>query len=163
MKTTSLIIVFLLGGILGFVSAKYVTSNKIKEEKAYSSQNRIPEWSWNDSLDAVKMAPKSHKIVYEDDKVRVLQVVLHPNSIEPIHTHQFKSIMWFAKETSMTYFQYESSKNGQYKIIDSIKIAKIPIEALNHGDIVDPETPHAVKNTGKEIGIAYRIELKKVF
>lgn len=161
MKTTSLIIGLLLGGFLGSGLTKYLTPNKSAE--AFDSTNTIPKWTWSDSLDAVKIAPRSHKIVYEDDRVRVLQVILQPETTEPMHTHQFKSVMWFAKETPMTYYQYNLSENVEYEITDSIKIPQMPAEALNHGDMVEPEVPHAVKNTGSEVGIAYRIEFKNDF
>lgn len=163
MKTTSLIIGLLFGGLLGFGLTKYLTSNNSQEVKLINSKNTVSKWTWSDSLEAVKIAPNSHKIVYEDNKVRLLQVILQPKTIEPIHTHQFKSIMWFIKATPMTYYQYDLSKNGKYEITDSIKIPQMPVEALNHGDVVEPEVPHAVKNTGSEIGIAYRIEFKKDF
>ncbi|MFC3559756.1 hypothetical protein [Pedobacter jamesrossensis] len=163
MKTTFLIIGLLIGGLLGFGLTKYFNSNNSKELKVISSKNTVANWNWADSLESVKNAPSSHKIVYEDSKVRVLQVILQPKTVEPIHTHQFKSIMWFTKATPMTYYQYNLSKSGKYEITDSIKIGLMPAEVLNHGEIVEPEKPHAVKNTGSETGIAYRIEFKKDF
>jgi hypothetical protein len=36
------------------------------------------EWLWGDELDAVVAAPNSHRVVFENDQVRVLEVTLAP-------------------------------------------------------------------------------------
>ncbi|MEZ4803486.1 MAG: hypothetical protein R2797_12000 [Gelidibacter sp.] len=167
MNTKSLIIGLLFGGLLSFGITKYITSSnsqiKNTDLEQQTTKPKTPKWTWADSLDAVKVAPNSHKIIFEDDKVRILKVLLEPNTIEPIHTHQFKSVMWFDKATPMSYYQYNLSQNGKYEITDSINIPQMPVEVLNHGESVDPEPPHAVKNTGTETGVAYRVEFKNNF
>jgi hypothetical protein len=42
---------------------------------------------WSDKLDAVKAAPENHKVIFENEHVRVLNVEIAPHSKEPIHTH----------------------------------------------------------------------------
>ncbi len=59
-----------------------------------------------DSLDAVARAPQSHDTAYEDSAVRILRVLLKGNRIEPVHTHQWKSLTWFAHAVPMIYYQY---------------------------------------------------------
>ena len=166
MKIAYLVVGFLIGGIISFAltNSFYQTNSR-----AYSGELRQPKpdatliepkWNWSDSTDAVKAAPQSHKIVYEDSTVRILRVVLESNKMEPIHTHQFKSVMWFTQATPMTYYRYGLTNNN-YVIQDSIEIPKMPLEVLNRGDVVDAEGPHAIKNLSKEEGIAYRVEFKK--
>jgi hypothetical protein len=44
-------------------------------------------WSWPDTMDATVAAPESHRVLYEDDRTRVLEVVIPPGVREPEHTH----------------------------------------------------------------------------
>ncbi|MET0243298.1 MAG: hypothetical protein ABW174_07510 [Flavitalea sp.] len=60
----------------------------------------------------------------------------------------------------MTYFKYKANGTN-YLIEDSFQIPQMPPAALNHASPVDAEGPHAIRNSGKEQGIAYRVEFKK--
>jgi quercetin dioxygenase-like cupin family protein len=167
MKITYLIVGLLVGGIVSFFLTKsfyQISSAQPGNPTQASSDTPLTAstWSWSDSLDAVKAAPKSHKIVYEDSTVRILQVTLEANKTEPIHTHKWKSIMWFTRATPMTYYK-QGLTNNTYIIEDSIPIPQMPPEVLNHGDVVEAEGPHAIKNTSNEDGVAYRVEFKKEF
>src|SRR3954452_18464053 len=51
--------------------------------------------TWDPELDAVKAAPKHHKVLFENDRVRVLEVILPPNDEEPIHHHRWPSVFVF--------------------------------------------------------------------
>ncbi|PVD51804.1 hypothetical protein DC498_12160 [Terrimonas sp.] len=168
MKITYLIVGILIGGISTFVFTKsfYQTSSSKQSDKPKQTKSDTSliqtKWNWADSIDAIKAAPESHKVVYEDTNVRILRVVLEANKTEPMHTHQWKSIMWFTQANPMTYYKYGLT-NNKYIILDSIAIAQMPLEVLNHGDIMNAEEPHAIRNLSNKEGIAYRVEFKKEF
>ena len=42
---------------------------------------------WPGNLDGVKAAPETHKVIFENEHVRVLEVTIPPHSKEPVHTH----------------------------------------------------------------------------
>ena len=44
--------------------------------------------TWDPALDAV-VAPKHHKVIFENERLRVLEVTLEPNDEEPIHHHRW--------------------------------------------------------------------------
>jgi len=121
------------------------------------------DWTWSDKLDAVNVASKNHHIVYEDQKVRVLQVICPPGSEEPVHTHQYSSTMWFTHSARFMYYTYVASKNGRLVKKDSVEVKGFPAEALNKGQKVDREGPHSVKNISTDTLLAYRIEYKLDF
>jgi hypothetical protein len=50
-------------------------------------------WEHPDELDAVVAAPTSHRIVFENEDVRVLEVTVAPGVHEPEHTHRWPSVM----------------------------------------------------------------------
>jgi len=121
------------------------------------------KWSWPDSLDAIAVAPESHNIVYEDSTVRILQVICPPGVEEAIHTHQYKSTAWFTQSAHIIYYTYVLDTNNQLVKKDSFNIKGFPAEALNKGQMAEPEPPHSVKNVGTDTFMAYRIEYKKEF
>ncbi|RYY53632.1 MAG: hypothetical protein EOO09_17380 [Chitinophagaceae bacterium] len=120
-------------------------------------------WKWSDSLDAVAAAPANHKIVYEDSAVRVLMVVCPPGKEEAVHTHRYKSTMWFTNSAHLVFYNYAADANNRLVKKDSAEINGFPAEMLNKGQQVDPEEPHSIRNAGSDTFIAYRVEYKKEF
>jgi hypothetical protein len=51
-------------------------------------------WPWPDSLDAVIAAPEYHKLVLENDRVRVLDTIIPVGDIVPVHTHRWPAIYY---------------------------------------------------------------------
>ena len=51
--------------------------------------------TWNLALDAVAAAPAHHKVLFENDRLRVLEVTLPPDDEEPVHHHRWPSIFVF--------------------------------------------------------------------
>lgn len=50
---------------------------------------------WDPALDAVAAAPANHKVVFENDRLRVLEVILEPDEEEPTHHHRWPSVFVF--------------------------------------------------------------------
>jgi hypothetical protein len=51
--------------------------------------------TWDSALDAAIAAPKHHKVLFENENLRVLEVTLEPNDEEPIHHHRWPSVFVF--------------------------------------------------------------------
>lgn len=51
--------------------------------------------AWDPALDAVVAAPKHHKVLFENDALRVLEVTLEHEDEEPIHHHRWPSVFVF--------------------------------------------------------------------
>ncbi|HEX8576894.1 MAG TPA: hypothetical protein VF677_11425 [Flavobacterium sp.] len=165
MKIGQLVIGLLLGGLFGFGLTKYFAKTKqltdnTKTTKIDSSSSSA-KWTWPGSLDALKAAPDNHKVVYEDDNVRVLAVILNGKKSEPIHTHKWKSIMWIAKPIVPCQINnYVKDENGNLIKSDSLIIKEMPVDI---GQLINPEGPTSITNLGSENGVAYRVEFKKDF
>jgi hypothetical protein len=56
-----------------------------------------------DANDAVTAAPANHRVVFENDDVRVLDVTVAPHSKEPMHTHIWPSVMYIDHTTVNQY------------------------------------------------------------
>jgi len=51
--------------------------------------------TWDPALDAVVAAPKHHKVLFENENLRVIEVTLEPNDEEPVHHHRWPSVFVF--------------------------------------------------------------------
>jgi hypothetical protein len=56
-------------------------------------------------MDAVLAAPASHHVLVDNDRVRVLEVVIEPGTREPEHTHQAPSVMIIDEPARIRYHQ----------------------------------------------------------
>ena len=51
------------------------------------------ETEWPPHLEALVAAPANHRLLHEDDEVRVLKVTVQPGERENLHHHRWPSIM----------------------------------------------------------------------
>jgi len=49
--------------------------------------------AWPETLDAVRAAPGNHRVLLENDAVRVLDVTVAPGTREPVHAHCRPSVL----------------------------------------------------------------------
>ena len=83
MKTIVLSAYFVIA-FLGVVGSAQAQSNN-------RSKGICP---WPGNLDGAKVAPETHKIIFENEHVRVLEVTIPPHSEEPVHTHCLPSTLY---------------------------------------------------------------------
>jgi hypothetical protein len=51
--------------------------------------------TWDPALDAVVAAPKHHKVLFENENLRVIEVTLEHEDEEPVHHHRWPSVFVF--------------------------------------------------------------------
>jgi hypothetical protein len=51
--------------------------------------------TWDADLDAVAAAPAHHRVVFENERLRVLEVTLEADAEEPVHHHRWPSVFVF--------------------------------------------------------------------
>lgn len=110
---------------------------------------------WSSELDAVIAAPKNHKILLENDKVRVLEVTLAPGEKEALHHHRWPSALYI--QEAGDFIDYDGDGNV---IFDSRQLPKpLPMPFTMYKK---PEAPHSVVNLSKTKPIRLiRVELKQ--
>lgn len=108
----------------------------------------------HNNTDAVIAAPDSHKILLENDKVRVVEVIILPGKKEPMHTHFWPSVMIVDSSPEFKYYD-EFDNCETYPARDTTDQPFV--------EWMDPEGLHAVENLDLEkIYHAIRIEIKKL-
>jgi hypothetical protein len=113
-----------------------------------------PAWPYPDSLDAVVAAPQFHRILFENERVRVLEVTVGPHQREPVHTHRWPSVIY--KEQTGRGRYYNAA--GQLVHESTTPYRKSP--GLVRARWQAPEGPHAVENTDEVADRFIRVELK---
>ena len=96
--------------------------------------------------DAVSVAPKIHKILFENDEVRVLDVVVGPQEKAALHSHP-KNVVYALSSGKLRFTQ----ANGTTK---DVEIAQGGVSYSDGGH-------HVVENIGKTMVRALQVELKK--
>lgn len=108
------------------------------------------------SFDAVAAAPNSHRVLLEDEKIRVLRVEVAPGVTEAVHEHRWPSVMYFEQPEPITYIKY--------KLINEkpVETERFNAPALAKSQTVrdEPEELHAVTNRGSAPFVAIRTEFK---
>src|SRR5258708_11836226 len=109
-------------------------------------------WPWPERMDALIAAPASHRVVLENDRVRLLEVVIEPGAREPEHTHQAVSLMIVDEPARIRYY-----------VGDAVRFESRARSGTRPGMRVrwmEPEGPHSVENIDEHRYHAMRIELK---
>lgn len=162
MKRTRLFIGILVGGIFACIGLVIFSLAK-PDQKGYMdvAGNNVPgQWDWPSSLDALVAAPAFHRLIFENDDMRILEVIVNPGQVDPVHTHKGKSIVWVVKSSPIVYTTFTKGKGNKLVPIkkDTIIIAA---DDLNKANWENPEPPHSVENIGTDTFKLYRIEYKK--
>jgi len=109
---------------------------------------------WDPKLDAIRSAPANHRIIFENDDIRVLSVTVKPGELEKVHHHQWPSVMVIDSLTKLADFD----KNGKEQKLPLPDKIELPLVLR-----LPPQSIHAVKNLDTRTFHATRIEFKKGF
>jgi quercetin dioxygenase-like cupin family protein len=110
--------------------------------------------NWPDSLDAVIAAPDNHRILLENEQVRVLEVTIKPHEKEPVHAHRWPSVLYIDKAGAFRDY------DGEGKVLFDSRKASEPMKyPMTRWQ--GPQAPHAVENLSDEPVHLIRVELKK--
>lgn len=58
------------------------------------STSHFDQW-WTAENEALVAAPQHHKLLFENDEVRVLEVTVPPGVKEPLHAHRYPSVLYY--------------------------------------------------------------------
>jgi hypothetical protein len=109
---------------------------------------------WPKDLDAVVAAPRNHKILLENDKVRVLDVTVAPGEVEAVHSHRWPSVLYILEAGDFV------DRDGNGKVIFDSRSLKTPL-ALPLTMYKEPEAPHSVENLSTTVTLhLVRVEMK---
>ncbi len=108
-------------------------------------------------LDAVAAAPDNHRVLLENDQVRVLQVDVAPGATEAVHEHRWPSVLHIQSAQPAIDIGYRV-ENGKL-----VEVSRRPLPAGNPPPAiwVPRQEAHAVQNLGTAPFRLLRVELKQ--
>ena len=115
--------------------------------------------TWDPALDAVAAAPKNHIVLFENEALRVIEVILEPDEEEPVHHHRWPSVFVFDEVQGPV---HDISPGGE--VLPPNRDVMVALQAWDgKGCLVvhmAPQPPGRVQNaSGKRIH-GVRIEMK---
>ncbi len=107
---------------------------------------------WPDDLDALIAAPEHHRLLFENEAVRVLDTSVAPGETVPLHTHRWPSALYI-----MNWSDFVRRDREGTVVADSRKGEK-----LTKGSAVwsGPLAPHTLENVGTQLLRAFSVEVK---
>jgi quercetin dioxygenase-like cupin family protein len=111
------------------------------------------EQDWPDALDAMVTAPDQHEMLFENERVRVLDSRIKPGETVPVHTHRWASVLYVLGTSD--FIRNDTEGNA---VFDSRTAAT----NVKPGTVVwsPPLRPHSVENVGDIEIRVISVELK---
>jgi hypothetical protein len=107
---------------------------------------------WPADHDAVRAAPANHRVLYETDQIRVLEVTVAPGERENLHHHRWPSVM--VVDSRPPYTNYD--KDGRVTPPALQGTIEMPVTAR-----LPAQPDHAIENTDAARSFhAIRVEFK---
>ena len=106
------------------------------------------------NMDAIISAPAQHKVIFENERLRIIEFKVKPGENVPLHTHRWRSFNYVLKLSD--FLSYDAGGNLK---LDS-RTGKTDIK---EGAVFEPPPfppPHAVENIGDAEIHAISVELK---
>src|SRR2546423_631345 len=107
-----------------------------------------------DKLDALTAAPQHHKLLFENEFVRVIDANIPAGEITNVHTHRYPASLYFI--SCSDFIRYDADGNV---LLDSRSLEKIPLPGTAMWS--NPLPAHALKNIGDNDLHVICVETKK--
>ena len=108
---------------------------------------------WPDSLDALAAAPESHKLLFENDAVRVLETRIAPGDTTPVHTHRWPGVLYV-----LSFDHFVRRDDGGTILVDTRDSGALPQPGTAIWGPALP--PHSLENVGSAEIHVIGVELK---
>ena len=105
-----------------------------------------------DPIDALSAAPDNHHLLFENDRVRILDTNVAPGSATPVHAHSWPAALYV-----LSWSDFVRRGEDGAVLVDS---RERPPPALGSGFWIDPLPPHSVENVGSSDLRIIAVEVK---
>jgi hypothetical protein len=96
---------------------------------------------WPSELDALTAAPEHHRLLLENETVRVIETLIGAGDRTPVHTHRWASVGYYVSGTDIV------RRDGGGDLLLDTRVSGDPPRAA---DVrwAGPLPPHSVENVG---------------
>jgi hypothetical protein len=122
-------------------------------------------WPYPLVYDSIQAAPNNFRLLYEDGKIRLIEVFIRPGETTPMHGYLYPAVLAFNTTTNPsqvteTNLDPDSPLNGQgsgFGRAPNVHNMKVPTCMTTA-----PRAPHKIHNAGTAPLHYYRIEYKRI-
>jgi mannose-6-phosphate isomerase-like protein (cupin superfamily) len=105
-----------------------------------------------DALDGVAVAPDNHKVIFENEEVRVLETTIAAGEVTPLHTHLAPTVMYVLSGS-----HFIRRDEGGATMVDTRATPDFVLPKV----LYSASTPrHTLENTGTDDLVVIGVELK---
>ncbi|MEO5940537.1 MAG: cytoplasmic protein [Candidatus Limnocylindrales bacterium] len=105
-----------------------------------------------DELDGVIVASDHHKVLFENDEVRVIEVIIPAGDITPIHTHLAPTVQYVVSASHFIRRAADGSTMLDTRADSEFVLARVAF--------APPAAAHTIENTGDGDLVVIGVELK---
>ena len=109
-------------------------------------------WPWPAELDAMVAAPDFHFVLYEDERVRVLDGRVSPGATVPVHTHCWGGVLYIQASSDFI------RRDPEGHVLADTRTLGAPREGAAVWGA--PLTPHSLENIGPNEFRTITVEMK---
>ena len=109
----------------------------------------MDEWAWPDELDALVASAQHHRLLLENDRVRVLESFIPPGETTAVHTHRWPNVQYVARGSRLVRRDADGVVTSDGELLE---------DASTRWS--DPIPPHTVENAGPRVLSVIVVELK---
>src|SRR5947209_15240131 len=108
---------------------------------------------WPDELDALVAAPDHHTLLFENDRVRVLDTRIAAGDRTPVHTHCWPAALYVRNWSHFVRYDDEGSVLLDSRLVPVLQNAPSALWS-------EPLPPHSLENVGSEDLHIITVEVK---
>jgi hypothetical protein len=104
--------------------------------------------TWDPALDAIPASPENHRVLYEDDMIRVLAVSIAPGTIEKPHHHRWPSVFVIDRMVKLRDFNGATHEEIPLPVPKDVTFPitlKFPPQPLHYVENLDSKPFHATR------------------
>jgi len=105
---------------------------------------------WPDELDALSASAEHHRLLLENDSVRVLESFIPPGETTAVHTHRWPNVQYVVRGTRIVRRNADGAVTSDGELLE---------ESATRWS--EPIPPHTVENVGDEELRVIVVELKR--
>jgi hypothetical protein len=110
-------------------------------------------WPWPDDLDAMVAAPGFHAVLFEDDRVRVLDGRVAAGATVPVHTHRWGGVLYILATSDFVRRDPDGNVLADTRVSGSTPAEGTAVWGA-------PLTPHSLENVGQDEFRTLTVEMK---
>ena len=107
------------------------------------TSNILEPWPYPDSLDALIASPQHHKLLFENEFVRVLDTLIPAGETTAIHTHRYPASTYI-----LSWSDFVRLDDKGNVMLDTRTLSKKP--ETGAANWVEALPPHALQNVGDQ-------------